>query len=291
MQDEPKSSLPQPFTFGGVARFAHAPRGWLLTFQTVVGALAGIAVGCFVEMAWWPVIRGTIAKMPDRGAIRGGTLQWPPETAVRSGTTFLWITVDPANALEAGEGPDLQLDFGKDELQVRSLFGYAAAPYPRGYIMALNRTELEPWWGAWRPVLTVGLGVGVVITLFTVWAALAMIYAWPARLIAFYADRKLSWGGALRLGAACLLPGALFFTLSIVAYTFRQLNLVQLLAAAVLHLMLGWLFLLGTPFCLPRETAAAGVTPVQNPFQPRTPKAKAGNPFQDSGKPAKEEGE
>ncbi len=76
--------------------------------------------------------------------------------------------------------------------------------------------------------------------------------------------------GPWRLGAACLLPGALFFLAAIVAYTFHRINLVQLLGATVLHFMIGWVYLLFAPFSLPQEpTAGAGKVRAVNPFERR----------------------
>jgi hypothetical protein len=78
------------------------------------------------------------------------------------------------------------------------------------------------------------------------------------------------------MAAASLLPGALFLTLAIVAYTLHHINLVQLLLAAVLHVMIGWAYVLASPFCLPKQPLA-GSSPAKNPFG--TSAQKRGNPF------------
>jgi hypothetical protein len=46
---------------------------------------------------------------------------------------------------------------------------------------------------------------------------------------------------------------------AIVAYACRELNFIQLLAAAVLHVMVGWVYVLFAPFCLPRAAHAGSV--------------------------------
>jgi hypothetical protein len=252
MQQEDNTPLPLPLTFGGVAAFGCAGRGRLLVWQAAVALLAALALGCFFEWAWVPAIERLIQALPDRGAIRNGVLAWsaPAPVQVSSGS-FLAIAVDPNEALEPSEGQDLQVTFGKVGVRFRSWFGYTELPYPTGFLVALNRPELEAWWGAWHPAITAGLAGGTFLGLFGIWGALAFLYAWPVKLIGFYADREMSLLGAWRLSAAALLPGALFFTLAIVAYTFQQLHLLQLLSAAVLHLVIGWIYLLVSPFFVP----------------------------------------
>ncbi len=271
---------PQPLTFTGVAAFARAPRGRLFLFQLFVSMLAAASVVTAFELAWGPVIRRAIIALPAEGAIRNTRLDWRSDVPVRvGGNSFLWISVDPTDTLEAGEGADLQVEFGATEIRLRSLFGFLMLPYPQGYRIALNRTELEPWWGAWHIWFDLALGVSVFTALLLTWAALAALYAWPVRLIGFYADRELTVMGAFRVGAASLLPGAIFFTLAILAYAIGQVNLVQLMAAAVLHLMIGWVFVLFSPFSLDR-TRLPGTAPGgrKNPFTNGT-ESKSTNPF------------
>jgi len=279
MDPEPESRWPQAFTFGGIAQFGRARVGQLWIWQLVVALLAALSLVAFVELDWVPVVNRTIAALPESGAIQDGKLVWPPAGPVRTaGSPFLWVSIDPTDSLEAGEGADLQLEFGPTELRARSLFGFLHIAYPEDLVVPLNRTELEPAWGAWHPAFAVGLGAAVVLGLMLAWWCLGLIYAWPIRLIAFYADRQLTWAGSWRVGAACLLPGALFFVAAMVAYTFNQINLLQFLGATALHLMIGWLYVLFAPFALTSRMAAKpNGSRRGNPFggSPR----KASNPF------------
>jgi hypothetical protein len=280
MDDEPTSAWPQPLTFGGVAAFAHASFGRLWTIQAIVAVLAALVVTLFFELNWVPPIVHTIQALPASGVVENARLSWPQNsTPVHTAeSSFLWISVDPTSSLETMEGADLHVTFGGTGIRFGSIFGYVSCPYVDGYTIAANRSELEPWWGAWHPAITIGLGVLAVLGLFLVWTVLAWAYAWPARLIAFYADRRLSWAGAWRLSSAALLPGALFLTVAIVAYGLRHLNLVQLLAAGVLHVMIGWVYLLFSPFCLPREPSPGSRSAPRNPFSGMTTKGSK-NPF------------
>jgi hypothetical protein len=267
MDERPNRPLTLPFTFQGVAQFARASFSRLVTFQLGVALIAAGGAAAFFELAWAPVVQRVLAKLPDTGTIQDGTLRWPRPEPVRAlGSSFLWISVDPTDSLEPSEGADLQLEFGRTELRLRSLLGYWSVPYPKGYEIAFNRPDLEPKWGAWHLPLLVAASTGVTLGLLIIWSALALAYLWPVRLIAFYADRTLSWPGAWRLAAATLLPGALFFELAIFGYLFHHINLVQLLFAGVLHLMIGWVFVLACPFCLPREPELEGTGRKSNPF-------------------------
>ncbi|MHC1766983.1 MAG: hypothetical protein AB9869_22215 [Verrucomicrobiia bacterium] len=278
MEDETKQAWALPFTFGGVAAFAQA-RGSLLTaWQLGVALVAAVIIAAFFELAWVPVLERTIALLPPTGAIQNGELAWPQRAPVRvKGSTFLGIDVDPANSMETGEGADVQVEVRRTELRIRSLFGHVKVPYLSGYRIALNRAELEPWWGAWHPAVLAGIGGTVVVGLLTVWAVLGFLYAWPVRLIAFYANRRLSWSGAWRIGAACLLPGALFLSLAILAYTLHRINLVQLIAATLLHIMIGWVYVLFAPFALPDASVRKTKPQSPNPFG--TTRTSDRNPF------------
>ena len=281
MEEEANSYWPQPLTFGGVAAFARASTGRLLLFQAAIAFLAALTVAFFFESAWVPVITQTIQGLPPSGAIQDGQLSWTRPKPLRTvGSTFLWISIDPGNTLEPSEGADLEVELGRHQLRFRSVFGFLAIPYPNGYTIALNRNEVEPWWGAWHPAVTVGLSAATFVGLLVTWEILAWLYAWPVRLISFYADRDLSWSGAWRLGGAALLSGAMFMVLALDAYAFHQLNLMQLLAAFVLHFMIGWVYVLFAPFALPRCSHTSN-PPSANPFKPAksAQPAQPANPF------------
>jgi hypothetical protein len=289
MEEPSNRFLTQPFTFKGVADFARASLTRLFCFQVALAVFAAGAVTCFLEVAWVPVIQMVIDRLPRSGMIRSGKLEWQRTEPIRTvGSTFLWISVDPADSMELGEGADLQLEFGRTELRLRSLFGYWVVPYPKDYVVAFNHTELEPWWGAWHLPLSIAAATTITAALLLVWVFLALAYLWPVRLIAFYADRRLSWAGAWRMAAAALLPGAVFFSLAILGYTFHRINLVQLLLAAALHILIGWAYVLASPFQLPREgNAPQNKSGSRNPFGTGKAKGPGKNPFSDSS--AKEE--
>lgn len=245
-------SLPaQPLTFGGVAGVSHS---WsrLLLIQISIAVLVAAAIVWLLFSAWVPVVNEAIVRLPTDGSIHNGTLYWhgAPLTNLASGK-FLSIAVNLGGGDETGSEADLQWELGRNDLRMRSILGYIALPYPRGWIMALNRVELEPWWGAWKPALLVAIGASVVVVLFASWSLLATAYCLPAWIIGYFADRRLSWTRAWRVSAAALLPGALLLTCAIVAYSLQAINLIQLMAAWIVHFAIGWIYLLGAPFRVP----------------------------------------
>ena len=118
--------------------------------------------------------------------------------------------------------------------------------------MAFNRTKLEPWWGAREPWLIVAAAALAAISLFASWTLLATLYCIPVKLITLFENRDLRWGQSWRLSGAAMLPGALFLTFGIVAFSFGLVDLMQLGTLFVLHIVIGWIYLFISPLFLPR---------------------------------------
>ncbi len=97
-----------------------------------------------------------------------------------------------------------------------------------------------------------------------IWALLATLYSVPAWLIGFFANRELSLRGSWRLAGAALMPGAIFFTMAILMYGFVALDLVQLAAAAMAHIIIGWVYVLTSSLSCPRQRGIAAEK--KNPF-------------------------
>jgi hypothetical protein len=256
----------QPLTPRGIAAFAHASLGRLLLVQLVVALVAGSAVAWFLQRDWFPEITEAVGRLPAKGQIFAGRLDWDgesPQTLAEG--RFLALTVDLDHTGGARSPAHVQIEFGRTDFRVLSLFGYARGKYPRGWTLAFNRPELAPRWGAWAPaVLAMGVGA-VALALLLVWGLLATVYCGPAWLGGFFANRDLSLWQSWHLAGAALMPGALFMTGAILLYGLGALDLVRLTAAAVLHLAIGWLCLAFSLPCLPRHPeAASGKT---NPFE------------------------
>ena len=262
------ASLPtawEPLTPLGVAAFARARLRRLLLVQFIVALLVGGTVAWLLRDAYFPTIGAAIAQLPLEGEIRSGKMDWRGESPqLLAEGKFLAFSVDLEHVGEIRSPAHVQLEFGKTNLLLHSLLGYAAVDYPPAWIIAVNRTELAPLWGAWRPWLLVATVVGVGLYLLASWWVLATIYCVPVWLLGFYANRELGWRASWRLAGAALLPGAFVMMVGISFYDLGALDLVRLGFIFVAHLVVGWIYLGISLFFVPR---LADVTkPKANPF-------------------------
>ncbi len=264
--NEPALPPWQPLTFGGVARFAQAALTRLLAVELAMAALAAVIIVWVLANTWIPAVRQTINQLPVQSGIRDGKLQWPGAAPVRLAEgRFLSILVNPGQGMEMGQTADLQWEFRGEELRLRSLLGYVPVPYPAGWIIELNRSELEPWWGAWEPAVLAGAGLLAVCGLLLVWSVLAAVYLWPVLAVAWLADRQVNLAAAWKLASAALMPGVALMSGAILLYGLDRLPLAGLLLAALLHAAAGWIYLLISPLRLPPLSTAINLS--QNPFK------------------------
>jgi len=255
----------QPFTPPGVATFARASWRRLLLVQFVCALLAASAVVGFLHQSWFPVIEQAINQLPSEGEIRSQRLNWRGDSPVSlAENRFMAITVDLNHTGGARSPAHVQVEFGSTGVKMLSLLGSLEINYPAGWRIAFSRGELFPWWGAWGPpILAITAGC-VLLGLMLGWALLATLYSVPAWLIGFFANRELSLRGSWHLAGAALMPGAIFFTMAILMYDFGALDLVQLAAAAMAHIIIGWVYVVASALSCTRQR---GIVPEKtNPF-------------------------
>jgi hypothetical protein len=254
----------QPLTPRGVAAFGRARLGRLLLVQFVVALLAAGATIWFLHRAWFPAISQAIGKLPAEGEIRRGRLEWGgPSPQWLAENRWLALTVDLEHAGNVRSPADVEVEFGRTNARVFSLFGFVQVPYPRGSVAPFNQPELGPWWGAWAPpLLAIAAGI-VVLGLMSSWAALATLYYLPVWLLAFFANKDLDVRGCWRLSGAALMPGAMFLIAAIIGYGMGVLDLVKLFVAGGVHLVVGWVYLVLGTSASPRHPEAARTG---NPF-------------------------
>ena len=287
--EQPRPVAWQPLTPRGVAAFAEA--GWRrVLWAQFLTALAGtLVVTWFVANDWFPTIRAAIEQLPTRGRIESGRLNWSGDSpALLAESRYLALVVDLRHSGRIRSPAHLQVELGRMDVRIYSLFGCLEAPYPKGYLIALNLEELKPWWGAWTPVLLAATAAGVVAGLFASWALLATGYCLPAWLLGLYRDRELSVCGSWRLAGAAVVPGALVMIVGMALYALGGLDLVHLIGAWMLHLVLGWTYLILGVLARPKLRVES--SPLKaNPFaraaaQPakapdKDPGSKPSNPF------------
>lgn len=250
----PSRAAWQPFTFGGLAAFARARLGRLLLVELLFAVLVSGSAVWFLRHACSPVILQAIQKMPETAKIADGHLAGIDATLIAE-TKFLSIAVTPESSGQIGQSADIQIQFRPTDFRVGSVFrpdwGWEF-DYGPGAALNLSRSNLEPWWGAWHPILLAAAGLAVFALLFGIWAVLALIYTVPAKLIAWFADRQLSWAGAWRMSSAALLPGALLMGAATFLYGWQAVDLIGLACFFVAHMLTGWVYVAGGAWACPR---------------------------------------
>ncbi|HEY2084056.1 MAG TPA: hypothetical protein VGI88_14840 [Verrucomicrobiae bacterium] len=262
---DPKPTAWQPLTPGGVAAFARAPWRRLLLAQFVFALLAAVAVVWFLRTAWFPTVRAAISQLPAAGEMKSGKLEWSGESPVLLAEGhFLAFVVDTNHSHKVFSPAQIQVEFGRDDIFFYSLAGYRAWPYPKEWNFGFNRTDLQPWWGAWEPPVQWLAFCGMMIWCLVSWTLLALLYVLPVWLGGFFANRDLNLRRSWKLAGAALMPGALVMIAAILFYGFGVLDLVQLAAAVGVHFAVGWVYLILGVWISPkvlRTEAASG-----NPF-------------------------
>ncbi len=256
----------QPFTFGGVADFAGARLGRLFLAQIIAAAIVGASVVWVLGHDYSPVITQAIQKLPEEASFTGSEIQGISDRVI-SESKFLSIAIETQSDEAIDQSADVQIEFRKSLYRVCSLFrsaiGCVEFNYPKDRSLNLSRSKVEPWWGAWQPVILTGAGIITMAMLLLTWAILAVLYSPVARLLAWFLDRNLGWGGAWKLSAAALLPGAMVMIPGILFYGLRVVDSIGLIFFFAAHWIVGWIYLMGAPFFVPRFESDK---PKSNPF-------------------------
>ena len=248
-----------------MAAFGQARLGRLLLVQFVVSLLAAVSVMWLLGRTWFPVVNQAITRLPAQGEIRHGTLHWDgPSPVWLAENRWLALTVDLQHAGEVRSPADVEVEFGRNDFRVFSLFGFLQIPYPKGWTMAFNQPALGPWWGAWAPPVLALTAAFVILGLFASWTVLAALYSLPAWLLGFFTNKDLDLRGSWRLCGAALMPGALFMITAIVCYGLGILDLIKFLAVDAAHLAIGWVYLVLGTLAAPHHPQAAPAA--SNPF-------------------------
>ena len=262
--DKPIRPAWQPLTPRGVAAFAHA--GWrrLLLVQSIVALLVALVVMWQLATGWFPTISAAIDRLPEKGEIRAQQLDWHGDSPLMLAEgRCLALTVDLEHVHGLRSLAHVQVEFGRETFVIRSLFGYIEGRYPAGWVIAFNETELSPRWGAWKPVLLVGVGVTAGLGVMFSWWLLATVYFMPVQLVGRFVNRDLIPSRSWRLSGAALMPGAVLMIAALVLYGVGSMDLVQLLFATGAHFVVGWIYLFLSLLFVP---SAGSASSRGNPF-------------------------
>ncbi|HEY6169476.1 MAG TPA: hypothetical protein VI454_15650 [Verrucomicrobiae bacterium] len=258
----------QPFTFGGVAAFARATFMRTLLAALAMAVVVALLVFAAFDFGWLPTIDAAVEQLPDAGEIRGRQLRWPSATPrVLAETSLLQLVVDVEGEGAFGHEADLRVELRRDEFRLCGALGCWARPYPEGWIIALNRSDLVPSWGAWRPFVLWGVFLGAIVFLLASWTLVAVVGSLPLRLATFYLDRDVTLGGCCRVVFIALPPGAMFLGTVIFFYGLGRLNLFELAMYFAAHFLIGLTYVAGGAWRLPRVSDALPAT-AANPFAP-----------------------
>src|SRR5262249_41890673 len=152
-------------------------------------------------------------------------------------------TVDLMHEGQVRSPAHVAVELGERNFKVYSLLGYIERRYPATWWIGLNRTDATPWLGAWTPPILGIVAILVSISLLLRWALLAAVYAGPAWLAGFFANRDMSLAASWRLCGAALMTGCVFLTAGIFVYGLGFLDLVQLGVAVAAHLVVSWVYI------------------------------------------------
>lgn len=264
-RDEEPGLAWEPFTPGGVVAFGAASFGRLWFVQTLVALGAAAAIFWFLTTAWFPVVEQGIQQLPASGTINRGLLEWPGTPALRlAENRFLSLTVDLKHGGALRSYSHLQIEFGSHTLRVYSLAGCLDAAYPAGYVMAFNRSDLEPMWGAWSPWLAVGAAFALSAGLLVTWMCLSVLYAVPVFLTGFFMNRALGILASLKVAGAAQMPGAMLLILGFIAYRTGLVDVLRFGVVFVAHFLVTWIYLFMAPAFAP---SLPGVRATSNPFK------------------------
>ena len=261
-----------PCTFNGVSELAQGPVLRIFLTLLPVSLLAAGGAAHFIMLNGYAYLDEIIERLPERVEIRRGVLSWPsrsPFVLTESSTFALIVNLDQTTS--PGQASDFQIEWGRTHIKLRSLLGYLAFSYPKGWIISLGKSELEPRWGAWRPAAPI---VGAAVTamgLMILWAVLGGVYSLPVYIWTRCLQRRVSCMGCLKLSVVAQVPGAWFMIAGTLLYSLGFLDLIGFFAVVGVHFLLTLLFLVFTPFYLAKGT-------LPNPFQRNRPGAD-NNPF------------
>jgi hypothetical protein len=272
----PQKIARQPFTFGGVARFAHAPFLRLLVVALVFGLITGVAVSWLAATCVAPVIDETVANLPSTGSIERGFLRWPENNSrLLAANPFLSISVSASDVKSESAPVDFAFEFRTNRVSVNSLLGRYWIPYPTRSEYEVNRTALFPVWGAWRAPILAGLIPGTALVLMLSWGFFALPYALLPRIIGLALGRDLSYARAWKVSVAAQLPASLLMAFALALYSTGKIAVVLVLAMFPAHFLPTLLYLVISPCFVPKKEA-----PESNPFQSEKKKRSSKkNPF------------
>lgn len=270
----------QPFTPRGVAAYALTSGTRLFLVQCLVAIIVALTCVWFVALQWAPIVTRAIENFPGSSVIQQGV--WTTTNSqprLLAGNRYLEIILDARNVGGVSGAADVSAIVTVPALRLCGVLGCMTVPYEPDYKFTLTRPELTAWWDAWRRPIESLLGVTVALSVLVSWWLLAIIATPVVKLIAFFADRQVTWGGAWRMANAALLAGAFIVVVGILSYGIGLVDPLRLGLIYALHIVADVALIATSPFFLPKIPKLG-----RNPFStsepaPANPTPKDKNPF------------
>ncbi|MEY4692026.1 MAG: hypothetical protein RIT19_2351 [Verrucomicrobiota bacterium] len=272
----------QPFSGGGISRFAEARAGRTIAFLTGFALTTALVLGWALHTAWWPVLDRAILEFPEQGvALRGGRLTWPESGArLLADSPHLGVAVQPGDHEALGRTADLQLELLPGSLRLAGIAGFVELPWPTNAQVPLGRVEARAGWEAWRRPVLGAVIASATAAMLVVWSLWTLILAPVVRVVALLSRRRITLGGCWRLGAAACMGASPVLALGLAGYVMRWIPWPALAAVVAAHLLIAGLQLCWGLANRPRSDSKA---PSDNPFQPgakaSAPRGSRDNPF------------
>ncbi|MDB6027627.1 MAG: hypothetical protein JWM68_3850 [Verrucomicrobiales bacterium] len=261
-QDQSYRKAWNPLTFRGVAKFASSKLPRLLLIEFLFSLIIFSTVVWFIAKNYAPIIVKTIEQLPDTGRLENRTLKGI-ESRIESEGKFLSLTIETNDLADTGTG-DLQVGFGETNIFVCSVvsssWGCLTFDYPPD-TLDLNRSSVQPWWGARQPIIIGTVGVCFIVIVFAGLALIAIALMWLPKFVAYFADRKLTLLEAWKLSVAAQFPGIIVLGAAVILYGSQSMDLLSIGVFYAMHIVVDLVYLIGAVFFLPRIA-----TKVANPF-------------------------
>lgn len=256
--------FPIPLTFSGAAAFSRRPASWLLLVWISLACLTSVAVLWFFHLRWIPVLEESAKSFPKGLSIRTGRLHsLPPNFVLCKQNQFLSLTMrsdpEPAGDMTA----DFQLILSREEILLKSWFGFLSLSYPDRPSISLAPNQITPWWNARKALFTAVAFVFLALGLLALWACLTTCCCFPIAVVSFFVGRRIGLGDSWRLAGSATIPGFAIMTASIFLYGLHLLRLPGLLLAAGLCFFVSGVYALGSIAHLPRSRQSSAR---RNPF-------------------------
>jgi len=252
--------IPDPLTPIGLGLLARSGWNLILSIQVAFGLFIGLWVAWLIHTQVYPALEAAISRSPETAVLHQGIIHGF-QNGNLSYTPMISISVDVEGAGENIQPSDFQFTITKDRLVIGSFLGSMEMFFPANGTIKLGRSSLEPWWGAWKSIFSVGIVLGVGLSLLLGWNILSLLYFVPLKLLAFILDRRLSWSWSFHLANLIQIPAAIFMVFVIFLYGIRTIDLIRFALLYGVHWVITLLYMFFTPLFLERLQAVSKPSP------------------------------